>query len=309
MTDWIDPMLATLVAEPFDRPGWVYEEKYDGDRAIAYRRGAHARLLSRNRKDITSHFPEIAHALERLSGGALVLDGEIVAFDHQDVSRFQLLQRRGMDETIRPVYAVFDCLEVEGQSLLQRPLHERREALERIVPERADVLMRARRLTGGGRRAHTGACRKGWEGILAKDDDAPYVPGRRSGSWLKIKCRKQSEFVVGGFTPPGGRRSDFGALLVGLYDGDRLRFTGKVGTGFSSRTLAELGASMRRLRTTKSPFDPAPRVPDANWVRPKLVAELTFSEWTRDGKLRQPVYLGLRHDKAPLECTWGERET
>ena len=303
----IDPMLATLIKEPFHRSGWVYEEKYDGDRVVAYRQGGRARLLSRNAKDVTPHFPEIARAVEQLAGGSLVLDGEVVVFDGHDVSRFQLLQRRAMGESIRPTYAVFDCLELDGRSLLDRPLRERREALERIVPERGDLLMRARRVSGDGRKAYQTACRKGWEGIVAKDEDASYEAGKRSRSWLKVKCRKQSEFVIGGFTPPTGKRTNFGALLVGLYDGERLRFTGKVGAGFSHATLEQLGATMRKLRTSTAPFDPAPRH-DATWIRPSLVAELVFAEWTHDGKLRQPVFLGLRHDKDPRACTWAERE-
>jgi bifunctional non-homologous end joining protein LigD len=304
----IDPMLATLVKEPVDRPGWVFEEKYDGDRMIAYRRGTRVRLLSRNNKDRTEQFPEIARALAGLPDAPFILDGEIVVLDRRDVSRFQLLQRRAMGEAIRPTYAIFDCLEAGGRSLLERPLRDRREALERIVPERADVLMRARRVPGDGRKAHEMACRKGWEGIIAKDEGAPYEPGRRSRSWLKVKCRKESEFVIGGFTAPSGGRTDFGALLVGLYDGDRLRFTGKVGAGLSHTMLSELGGKMRSLRTTSSPFEPAPRVPGATWIRPAVVAQLAFTEWTRDGKLRQPVFVGLRRDKKPRECTWAERE-
>jgi DNA ligase D-like protein (predicted ligase) len=302
-------MLATLVSEPFDRLGWIFEEKYDGNRTIAYRRGARARLLSRTGKDVTAQFVEIATAIERLTSESFVLDGEVVAFDQNDVSRFQLLQRRAMGEPVRPVFAVFDCLRADGKSLVTRPLRERRRALERIVPERADLLMRARRLSGSGTHAYQFACRKGWEGIVAKDEDAPYEPGKRSGAWLKIKCRKQSEFVIGGFTRPEGQRSDFGALLVGLYDGSRLRYTGKVGTGFSQATLTDLGAKMRKLRVNESPFGSAPRESSSTWIRPALVAELTFAEWTRDGKLRQPVFLGLRHDKKPRDCTWADRET
>jgi bifunctional non-homologous end joining protein LigD len=301
----IAPMLATLVHEPVDRPGWVYEEKYDGIRAIAYRRGPHARLLSRSLQDMTAEFPEVAAALERARGGSLVLDGEIVVFDGDDVSRFQLLQERAKPA----VYAVFDCLEIDGESLLRRPLRERRRALETVVPERAGVLMRARRLGRGGLAAYETAERKGWEGIVAKDEASTYEPGQRSRSWLKVKCRRQSEFVIGGFTAPAGRRSDLGALLVGLYDGDRLRYAGKVGAGFSRATLADLGARLRALRTASPPFDPAPRVAGVTWARPELVAELAFAEWTRDGKLRQPVFLGLRRDKKPGDCTWAERET
>ncbi len=294
----IPPMLATLVAEPFDRPGWVYEEKYDGIRVMAYRRGHRVRLATRNLKDVTTDFPTIASAIAGLPDGDLVLDGEIVAFDRDDVSRFQLLQRRALGESIRPVYVVFDCLERGGKSLLDTPLRERRRAL----------WMRSRRLPHGGLEAYRTACRKGWEGIVAKDESSAYEPGRRSRAWLKVKCRKQSEFVIGGFTAPRGRRPALGALLVGLYDQDRLRYTGKVGTGFSTAMLVALGARLGGLRTKAPPFEPPPREADVTWVRPKLVAEIAFAEWTHEGKLRQPVFLGLRDDKRPEECTWDERE-
>ena len=168
--------------------------------------------------------------------------------------------------------------------------------------------MRARRLRVDGFAAYRTAQRKGWEGIVAKDDASPYEPGRRSRSWFKVKCRKQSEFVIGGFTAPRGSRRGFGALLLGLYDGKRLRYVGKVGTGFTAAILASLGRELRGLRTGSSPFDPAPREPDVSWVRPRVVAEIAFAEWTADGRLRQPAFVGIRHDKKPTECTWAERE-
>lgn len=304
----IAPMLATVVPEPFHRPGWVYEEKYDGIRAMAYRSDRRVRLVSRNFKDITSEFDLVARAVQSLPGGDLVLDGEIVAFDSHGVSRFQLLQRRALGEPIQPVFAVFDCL-VRGRThLLQRQLHERRGALEEAVPEHSDLLMRARRLPVDGLRAYRIAQRRGWEGIIGKDDASSYEPGRRSRSWLKVKCRKQSEFVIGGFTAPRGGRRYFGALLLGLYDGSRLRYVGKVGTGFTARMLAALGKQLRAIRTDNPPFEPPPHERNVTWVRPELVAEIAYAEWTADGKLRQPAFLGLRHDKKPTECTWAERE-
>jgi bifunctional non-homologous end joining protein LigD len=304
----IRPMLATLVPKPFHRPGWVYEEKYDGVRALAYRRGRMVQLYSRNLKDITAEFPETTQALQRLPDGDFVFDGEIAAFDSRGVSRFQLLQRRALDKRIRPVFAIFDCLERDGEMLLQRPLVERRHALEAMVPPRRGVLMHARRLPPNGLTAYHIAQKRGWEGIIAKDDSSPYEPGRRSPSWLKVKCRKEAEFVIGGFTAPSGQRQHFGALLVGLFDDAALRYVGKVGTGFSQQTLADLSARMFPLRTDDSSFRPGPREPGVTWVRPKLVAQIAFAEWTAGGKLRQPTFLGLRHDKKPSECTWSTRE-
>ena len=304
----IRPMLATLVPKPFHRPGWVYEEKYDGVRALAYRRGRRVRLYSRNLKNVTAEFPEIARALGGVPGGDVVLDGEIVAFDRRGVSRFQLLQRRALGESIHPVFAIFDCLEQAGVKLLRRPLARRRRALEAIVPSGRGVLIRARRLPPNGFTAYRVAQKRGWEGIIAKDDASVYEPGRRGRSWFKVKCRKEAEFVIGGFTAPTGKREHFGALLVGLFDGPALRFVGKVGTGFSREMLADLSARMRALRTDQSPFHPAPREAGATWIRPELVAQIAFAEWTADGKLCQPSFLGLRDDKKPSECTWSARE-
>jgi DNA ligase D-like protein (predicted ligase) len=305
---FIAPMLATLVREPFDRPGWVYEEKYDGIRVVAYRGGRRVRLVSRNLKELTDEFPEVTRAVETLPGGDVILDGEVVAFDAHDVSRFQLLQRRALGEAVRLAFAIFDCLGRDGATWLDRPLRERRTAVEEMVPDRGELLMRARRLPMDGLAAYHAAARKGWEGIVAKDEASPYEPGRRSRSWLKVKCRKQSEFVIGGYTPPRGQRRYLGALLLGLYDGDRLRYVGKVGTGFTAALLASLGEQLGRLRVGRAPFDPAPRTNDVTWVQPKLVAEMAYAEWTADGKLRQPSFLGLRDDKEPTECTWAERE-
>jgi bifunctional non-homologous end joining protein LigD len=304
----VEPMLATLVQEPFDRAGWVYEEKYDGDRTLAYRARGRVRLVSRGLKDVTGSFAEVARALEALPGGDFALDGEVVVFDGKGVSRFQLLQRRALGEHLAPVFVVFDCLERDGVRLIHRPLRERREALEAIVPEDAGIIRRSRRIPTDGIAAFRTAKERGWEGIVAKDEASPYEPARRSKSWLKVKSRRQSELVIGGFTEPRGQRAHFGALLVGLYDGPPLRFTGKVGTGFTRATLDDLERRMRPLATDRCPFGSPPGEKAATWVKPRLVAEIAFAEWTDDGKLRHPVFLGLRDDKDPRECTWAERE-
>jgi bifunctional non-homologous end joining protein LigD len=301
-------MLASLSKELVTGPEWVYEEKYDGIRAVAYRDGDRVRLLSRTGQDLTAGFPSIVDALRALTDRDFVLDGELVVFDKDGVSRFQLLQRRGKGRRLRVAYVVFDCLRSQGRDLLRRPLEERRERLLVLIPKRVGPLMPSRRLPRNGERALATAREKGWEGIIAKLAASPYEPGVRSRAWLKIKVRGESEFVIGGYTPPRGSRAEFGALLVGLYDRGKLRYTGKVGTGYTQEALRDLGAKLRRLRTDASPFDPAPRVPGAVWVKPRLVAQLAYAEWTADGKLRQPAFLGLRTDKKPEECTWARRE-
>ena len=301
----IRPMLATLSTEIPTGPSWVFEEKYDGIRALAYRSKKRVRLWSRNELDLTAGFPDIASAVAALPGGDLVLDGELVIFDEKGVSRFQLLQRRGAGG--RSEYAVFDLLEQDGVPLLGRPLSVRRAALEALV-DGARALRLSRRMGKSGASAYATARKKGWEGIIAKDETSIYEPGARSRAWLKVKVRKQSEFVIGGFTAPAGSRAHLGALLVGLYDGTRLRYAGKVGSGYTGESLEDLATRLAPIRSDTSPFADAPRMKDATWVKPKLVAQVAFAEWTADGKLRQPVFLGLRRDKSPRECRWDERE-
>jgi bifunctional non-homologous end joining protein LigD len=301
-------MLATLSKDMVNGPEWVYEEKYDGIRAVAYRDGDKVRLLSRTGQDLTAGFPKVVEALRALADTDFVLDGELVVFDAKGVSRFQLLQRRGIDPRTQSMYAVFDCLRSHGRDLLRRPLDERRQRLLELVPARKGPLMPSRRLPRNGPRALETARAKQWEGVIAKLAPSPYEPGMRSRSWLKLKVRGESEFVIGGYTPPQGSRTELGALLVGLYDQGKLRFTGKVGTGYTQETLRDLGEKLKGLRADASPFDPPPRVPHAVWVRPRLVAQIAYAEWTADGKLRQPAFLGLRTDKKPEECTWAQRE-
>jgi bifunctional non-homologous end joining protein LigD len=299
-------MLATLSDELVTGPAWVYEEKYDGIRTLAARRKGSVRLWSRTLQDLTGDFAGVTRALDELRVADVILDGEVVVFDREGVSRFQLLQRRGAGGSL--AYAVFDLLEHDGRSLLRVPLKERRALLDDVVSDRHGVLMRSRRLPRDGERALTTARERGWEGIIAKDDRSVYEPGKRSRAWLKIKVRKESEFVIGGFTPPEGSRAEFGSLILGMFDGAALRYVGRVGTGFTGELLRSLAAKMRPLITSRSPFDPPPKIKDATWVRPKLVAQIAFAEWTADGKLRQPAFLGLRTDKRPEDVKWSERE-
>jgi bifunctional non-homologous end joining protein LigD len=301
-------MLATLSQSIVEGPEWVFEEKYDGVRAMAVRERGKVKIWSRTLQDLTGGFPHVVAAVEALGHGDLMVDGELVALDAKGVSRFQLLQRRGTAGASPSRYAIFDALEMDGRSLMSRPLSERRATLERLVGRRTVPLFISRRLVRDGKAAYREAKRRGWEGIIAKDERSPYQPGVRSPLWRKVKVRKESEFVIGGYTSPKGGRQHLGALLVGVYDGPKLRYVGKVGTGFTQETLDMLATKFERLRTEKPPFDPAPRMKDATWVRPKLVAQLVYAEWTADGKLRQPAFLGLRADKSPSECTWSSRE-
>jgi bifunctional non-homologous end joining protein LigD len=301
-------MLATLSPSIVEGPEWVFEEKYDGIRAVAGRERGKVKIWSRMLQDLTGGFPHVVAAVEALGDGDLTIDGELVALDAKGVSRFQLLQRRGTAGGSSTRYAIFDLLEQDGRSLMSRPLSERRAALERLIGRRTAPLFVSRRLVRDGKAAYREAKRLGWEGIIAKDERSPYQPGIRSPYWRKVKVRKESEFVIGGFTAPKGGRQHLGALLVGLYDGPKLRYVGKVGTGFTQDTLEMLATKLARLRAEKSPFDPPPPMRDATWVRPKLVAQIAYAEWTADGKLRQPAFLGLRTDKDPSECTWRDRE-
>lgn len=290
------PMLATLVAEPFDRDGWVYEEKYDGYRILAYKEGSRVRLSSRNDKDRTATFPGVAEAIAALDDRTLVLDGEVVAFDGKGVSRFQLLQR-GKPAAL----AVFDCLYRNGRDLRREPLSVRREQAGAAIGRGSARLFLSRRLSADGLVAYRDAKRRGFEGLVAKDEASPYEQ-RRSRSWLKVKVHQEEELVIGGFTPPRGSRRHLGALLLGAYRGRELVFVGKVGTGFTEATLASLAKTLRPLARPTPPFVEAPREKGAVWVAPKLVAQIAFQEWTADLRLRQPVFLGLRDDKKPSDC-------
>ena len=302
-------MLATLVDAPFHRDGWVYEEKYDGFRFLAYKEGRRVVLLTRNMKDRTGEFSAIAAAVAALPAPTLVLDGEIVVFDDRGISRFQLLQRRMVGEAAAaPVFVVFDCLYARGRDLRGRPLTDRRAVLEREVRERGPV-MRSRRLAADGFEAFAAARGRGLEGLIAKDGAAAYAAGTRSPSWRKVKVRAEEEFVIGGFTAPEGSRAHLGALLVGAWNGDALRYAGKVGTGFTARTLDDLIRRLRPLVRDTSPFADAPRERGVSWVEPRLVAQLGFTERTGDGKLRHPTFLGLREDKASRQVRWPRRAT
>jgi bifunctional non-homologous end joining protein LigD len=292
------PMLATLVAKPFHEPGWIYEEKYDGFRILAYKEGNKVTLLSRNEKDRTTAFPRIAEAVGRLPARTLLVDGEVVVFDPKKVSRFQLLQRGGAAAK----YAVFDCLYRDGDDLRPEPLLARRQALEEVVRAVRGVILLSGRLADNGLESYYLAKRRGFEGLVAKDLASSYVAGR-SRAWLKVKVHQEDEFVIIGFTPPKGTRQHLGALLLGAYEGKVLQYVGKVGTGFTNKTLADLWRLLRPRISTRVQVANAPRYRNAVFIKPELVAQISYQEWTADGKLRQPVFLGLRDDKDARDVT------
>jgi bifunctional non-homologous end joining protein LigD len=292
-------MLATLVREPFNREGWIYEEKYDGYRIVAYKDGEKVQLLSRNSIDRTERFSPVAAAIQKLPSRTILLDGEVVVFDRKHVSRFQLLQQ-GKSEF---VYAVFDCLYQNGKSFMREPLSSRRPIMEAAIAlESTGVLIPSGILAADGLQAYRVAKRKGFEGLVAKDLASPYVEGR-SNKWLKVKVHQEDEFVIVGFTQPEGSREYFGALLLAAYDNGKLRYVGKVGTGFTQESLSSLYKKFRPLVRKQSDLVDLLRAKNVTYLSPKLVAQIAYQELTEDNKLRQPVFLGLRDDKSAPEVS------
>jgi bifunctional non-homologous end joining protein LigD len=293
-------MKAVLTDARFSDDGWIFERKLDGVRCVAVRDGADVRLLSRNDLSLNGRYPEIAEALEAQPQTRFAVDGEVVAFDGAQTS-FAKLSRRGI-EPVPVFFYIFDVTWLEGFDVRDLPLRTRKRLLRDALKFDDNSLRFSTHRNRDGERFFQEACRKGWEGLIAKRSDSRYT-NKRSKEWLKLKCEQGQELVIGGFTAPKGSRTDFGALLLGYYDGDALRYAGKVGTGFDDATLASLGARLRELRVDVAPFaDPrAIKEPTAVWVAPELVAELGFSEWTSAGRLRHPRFLGLRDDKAARE--------
>jgi len=313
---FVEPMKPKLVDHPPTTGDWVYELKFDGIRALAIKNRRAVQLISRNEKKLNDRFPEVARATADFEADECVVDGEVVAMDEEGRSSFQLLQRSELDGKDAPLaFYVFDLLQLNGRSLISLPLTLRKELLTRLVPPSGDIV----RFSGAlGTEAETllpEIKRRGLEGLIGKQRDSVYEPGRRSGVWIKLKCVNEQEFVIGGYTPPAGARKHFGALLVGYYDKGRLLFAGKVGTGFDSKLLSTLHKQMRADERSTCPFADLPSKQNGEWVQgitpgemrkyswvnPKFVCQVKFAEWTRDRKLRQPVFLGLRHDKNSRE--------
>jgi len=293
----IEPMKAVLTDERFSDPDWIFERKLDGIRCLAFKADKRVSLRSRNDLSLNGRFPEIAAALEEDPATGVVLDGEIVAFDGAQTS-FARLQQRGERPT--PVFFyVFDILRAAGEDVTGEPLRARKALLRRALGFADPIRLTAHR-NGDGEAFFAEACRKGWEGVIAKRADAPYTQGR-SRDWLKFKCSAEQELVIGGYTAPRGSRTELGALLLGYYAGAALRYAGKVGTGFTRATLRELAGKLGPLRRETSPFADEVRERNTTWVEPQLVAQVGFGEWTRDRRLRHPRFLGLRDDKRASE--------
>ena len=306
MPAFTQPMLATLAKGPFSDPDWVFEAKLDGQRSLLWRRGTKVRLLTRNEKDRSSHYPDLLAAILRDDTPPLIADGEIVVF-RGDVTSFSALQERMQNSrptaaqvaAVPVIFYVFDLIWFDGCDLSALPLVARKSVLREALPFQ-DPLRFSEHLDEDGEVAFRAACAKGWEGLIAKRGASPYTHGR-SKDWMKFKCVNEQEFVVVGWTDPKGGRSGLGALLVGYHEDGELRFGGKVGTGFNERELAKLTARLAKLERRDPTVEDTPGLirKGVHWAEPELVAQVGFSEWTLDGKLRHPRYLGLRDDKRP----------
>jgi DNA ligase D-like protein (predicted ligase) len=314
MPAWLEPMKATLTSDRFSDPDWVFEPKLDGERCLAFRSAKGVRLMSRNQKVIDASYPEVADALARQPFERAILDGEIVAFDGEVPSFSRLQRRMHVSDRTRALATgvdvflyVFDILYLDGYLVTSCSLADRQRLLDAALKERGAIRLVSRTETEGEAMYEEMCARPGWEGVIAKRLSSRYVHGR-SRDWLKFKCSKEQEFVIAGFTAPRGERERFGALLVGYYEEDNLRYAGKVGTGYDRALLRLLGDEMEARVTQEPPFDErgVPRK-DVTWVRPQLVAQIGFSEWTNDGRLRHPRFMGLRRDKSAREVVREDR--
>ena len=302
---WVAPMLATLTDERFSREGWLFEPKWDGERCLAFRRGADLNLFSRNRIQLNAKYPEVVEAIYQQQVASFIADGEIVTFK-DGITSFAKLQARMQVKhpsaaLLRKVpvwFYLFDLLYLDHYDIRQVPLRYRKEVLHKAFDFQGTLRFTEHRETEG-EAYYRKACQRGEEGVIAKNGDSVYV-SKRTRDWLKFKCRQEQEFVIGGYTDPRGTRSGFGALLLGVYHHGKLAYAGKVGTGFDHDTLRRLSLKLAQLKTPRSPFadDELPRR-GVHWVIPKLVAQIGFTEWTAGGKLRHPQFLGLREDKRP----------
>ena len=298
--EFTSPQLALLVDAVPAGDQWVHEQKFDGYRIEAVRSRAGVHLYTRRGNDWTDTFPTIGEAVAKLAAKRFVLDGEVAVVRADGVTDFQGLQQALKTRSANLVYFVFDLLELDGKDLRKQPLLERKAKLEKLLAKAPAILKYSEHVVGRGDELFAEACRRGLEGIICKRADAPYTSGRGK-TWLKVKCRRRQELVVGGYTDPEGSRAGLGALLVGYYENKQLRYAGKVGTGFDAKSLIELFEELAPLERETSPFTPQPTRaytgPRAHWVEPKLVVEVQFGEWTRGGRLRHPSFQGIRREK------------
>jgi bifunctional non-homologous end joining protein LigD len=315
---FIEPMKPRLLEKPPTTGDWMYELKFDGIRAIAVKIDKKVSLLSRNENELAGRFPEIVEAIKDLPARECVIDGEVVALDEEGRSSFQLLQSLELEGRKSPLrFYVFDLLQLNGKSLLRLPLTQRKDLLEKLCENIGEPIRFSGEIGSDATKLLAEVKRRGLEGLIGKQRNSVYEPGRRSGAWIKLKCVNEQEFVIGGFTPPSGSRKHFGAILVGYYKDNKLLFAGKVGTGFTAKSLSTLHKKFQQEERDDCPFVDLPSkqggkwlqditpsmMRKMHWVNPVFVAQIKFSEWTRDGKLRQPVFLGLREDKKPDEVT------
>jgi bifunctional non-homologous end joining protein LigD len=313
---FIEAMKAKLVEKPPATGDWIYELKFDGIRLIGVKRDEKVSLLSRNQNELAERFPEVVEAIKTLPARECVIDGEVVALDEKGRSSFQLLQAREMEGQKTPVYFyAFDLLQLDGKSLASLPLEARKNVLEKLCAEARDPIRYSGAIGGDAKRLLEEVKRRGLEGIIGKQRNSVYEPGRRSAAWIKLKCVNEQEFVIGGYTPPQGSRKYFGAILVGYYENKKLVFAGKVGTGFTVKSLSMLYKKFQKEARDGCPFVDLPSRQNGQWIQditpsmmrkmhwinPVFVCEIKFAEWTRDKKLRAPVFLGLREDKKPSE--------
>jgi bifunctional non-homologous end joining protein LigD len=312
---FVEPMKARLVEHP--PPGdWVYEIKLDGFRTLALKSGREVRLFSRNEKDFAVRFPEVAEAMAKVDAREAVIDGEIVALEENGRSSFQLLQAYDVGEE-RPAIAfyAFDLLRLNGKDLTREPLTKRKALLEKILAHPPESIRFSSSLEGNVDKLLARARELGLEGLIGKRKDSVYEIGKRTGAWIKLKIAFEQEFVIGGYTNPQGSRKFFGSILTGYFENGNFLFAGKIGTGFTEASLRSLHRKLKELAIPNCPFANLPEkkgsryspgltvaeMRKCHWVEPKLVCQIKFTEWTRDGKLRHPVFLGLREDKSPRE--------
>ncbi len=299
-------MLATLTEDYFDSKEWVYEHKFDGERCLVIKKNGKVSLMSRNKNSMNAGYPELVRALEEQQADNFIIDGEIVAVGKTGLSDFQLLQGRinlqqhalieERQKNIRIKYCIFDVLYVAGYDVRPLPWYARNKILKKVVRYNK-LLAFTKAEIGNGLKLFKRSCSLGWEGLIVKRKESTYV-GKRSREWLKFKCAQGQELVIGGYTQPRGGREHFGALLVGYYQKGKLLYAGKVGTGYSEATLALLGKKLRALAIEQCPFSNYTlRARNVVWVKPLLVADFKFAQWTRGGKLRVGRYKGLRDDK------------